>query len=90
MMATLEHLLEQKEALEQKLYAGDISVEPRLAQLDKAIASRSRQIKYSQKRLAAVKDAVAKGMPVAAAKAVKPRTSGAKSASGTRKGLNRF
>ena len=61
-MATLEELEEKKRELEERLYAGDASVEARLQQLDRAIAARSRQIEYSRKRLVAARDAVRAGM----------------------------
>jgi hypothetical protein len=71
-VATLAKLLERKEALEEKLYAGDLSVETELERVDKAIASRKQKIDYSQKRQAAVKSAVQAGMPVKEAKARQP------------------
>ncbi len=61
-MATLEQLREQKRELEEKLYAGDLSVEPALDRIDRAIAARSLKIRHSRERLAAVKQAVASGM----------------------------
>jgi len=63
-LATLEKLLEQKQALEDRLDAGDLSAEAALERIDNAIAARTRQIDYSQKRLSAVKAAVAKGVPL--------------------------
>ena len=90
-MATLQQLQEQKAELEEKLYAGDISVEPALTRIDNAIAARTRKIKQSQKRLAAVKNAVDKGMSVADAKAVRPKSAASKkAASKANKPLNRF
>lgn len=90
-MATLEQLQETKRELEEKLNAGDLSVEPALERIDNAIASRTRTVKYSQKRLAVVKDAVKKGMSVEAAKSVKPKSAaGKKAAARARKPLNRF
>ena len=61
-MATLAKLQEQKLELEERLADGDLSAEAALERIDKAIAARTQKINYSQKRLAAVKDAVAKGM----------------------------
>ena len=61
-MATLEKLQEQKRELEEKLYAGDVSVEPALARVDRAITARTRKIQYSQKRLGVAKEAVNAGM----------------------------
>jgi hypothetical protein len=90
-MATLEQLQAQKAELEEKLNAGDLSAESALARIDNAIAARTRKIEHSQKRLAAVKNAVAKGMSVADAKAVKAKTVAQKKAlAQAKKPLNRF
>jgi hypothetical protein len=90
-VATLEQLQERKRELEGKLYAGDTSVEAALDQVDNAIATRTRKVQHSQQRLAAVKQAVAKGMSVADAKAVKATTTAQKKAAAkARKPLNRF
>lgn len=90
-MATLEQLREKKRELEEKLEAGDLSVEPALERVDNAIASRTRTIQHSQKRLAAVKEAVNRGVSVEAAKSVKPKSAaGKKAAARARKPLNRF
>jgi hypothetical protein len=90
-MATLEQLQAQKAELEEKLYAGDLSAEAALARIDNAIASRTRKIEHSQKRLAAVKNAVDKGMSVADAKASKPKSVAQKKAAAqAKKPLNRF
>jgi hypothetical protein len=90
-MATLEQLQAQKAELEEKLYAGDLSAEATLARIDNAIASRTRKIEHSQKRLAAVKNAVDKGMSVADAKAVKPKSvAQKKAAAAAKKPMNRF
>ena len=62
-MATLEKLQEQKRELEERLSAGDLSAEPALARIDRAISARTLKIQYSQKRLAAVKEAVKGGVP---------------------------
>ncbi|MGI9290893.1 MAG: hypothetical protein ACR2QG_06415 [Gammaproteobacteria bacterium] len=61
-MATLAKLQEQKLELEERLADGDLSAEAALERVDKAIAARTQKIAHSQQRLAAVKDAVAKGM----------------------------
>jgi hypothetical protein len=90
-MATLEQLQARKAELEEKLYAGDLSAEAALARIDNAIASRTRKIEHSQQRLAAVKNAVDKGMSVADAKAVKPQSAAQKKAVAlAKKSLNRF
>ena len=90
-MATLQKLQEQKRELEARLDAGDISVEPALQRVDNAIASRTRTIQHSQKRLAAVKDAVNKGVPPEEAKAARPKSAARKKADAlARKALNRF
>ena len=90
-MATLAQLQEKKAELEEKLYAGDDSVEATLEQVDRAIAARTRTVEHSQKRLAAVKEAVAKGMSVADAKAVKPKSAAQRKAAALKnKSINRF
>ena len=63
-MATLAQLEKQKEALQARLDAGDLSAEAALERVDRAIASRTQKVAYSQKRLAAVKTAVKAGMPL--------------------------
>lgn len=63
-MATLARLQEQKRELEEKLDAGDLTAEAALARVDLAIAARTRKIQHSQKRLAAVKNAVKAGVPI--------------------------
>jgi|GEM_PF-899644 len=90
-MATLAQLEEQKRELEEKLDAGDISAEAALARIDAAIRSRTKKIQHSQQRLAAVRNAVEKGMSVEQAKAVKPKTAAQKKAARrTDKSVNRF
>jgi len=88
-MATLEQLEEQKRELEDRLASGDLTAESALTRIDAAIRARSRKIQHSQKRLAAVKQAVAKGVPVAEAKSVKAR-SGRKKKPTTTGPINRF
>lgn len=61
-MATLEKLIEQKRALEERLADGDLSAEAALERVDRAIAARSRDIDHSRKRVAAVKQAVKSGV----------------------------
>ncbi len=61
-MTTLRQLQARKKELEEKLHAGDLSVEPRLEQIDRAISSRTLKVQHSQQRLEAVKQAVAVGM----------------------------
>jgi len=90
-VATLEKLREQKRELEEKLYAGDVSVEPALARIDRAIAARTRKIQYSQKRLGAAKDAVNAGMSPEEARTRKTKADLKKIAkSRARRPLNRF
>ncbi|MGI9309854.1 MAG: hypothetical protein ACR2P6_11365 [Gammaproteobacteria bacterium] len=88
-MATLAKLQERKEALEEKLYAGDLSVEAELERVDKAIASRKLKIQHSQKRQAAVKTAVQAGMSVKEAKSKRPVSKAAAKKAGP-KPVNRF
>jgi hypothetical protein len=63
-MATIAQLEEQKEALQARLDAGDLSAEAALERVDRAISSRTQKVTYSQKRLAAVKTAVKAGVPL--------------------------
>ena len=87
-MATLADLEEKKRDLESRLADGDASVEPALAQLDRAIAARRQQIQYSQKRLSAVRDAVNAGMDPDEAR--KKPTGPVKNKKTTRRPINRF
>ena len=64
-MATLAQLQEQRRELLEKLDAGDLSVEPALARIDRAISSRMQKIQHSRQRLDAVKNAVKAGVPLA-------------------------
>ena len=89
-MATLEKLQEQKLELEERLADGDLSAEPALERIDRAIAARTQKISYSQKRLAAVKDAVAKGVPVEDTKPAKIAKSTSASSAKKKQPLNRF
>jgi hypothetical protein len=70
-MTTVAQLVEQKEALQARLDAGDLSAEAALERIDRAIASRTVKVAYSQKRLAAVKTAVKAGLPL---EKTQPRT----------------
>jgi hypothetical protein len=90
-MATLAQLEEQKRELEDRLDAGDVSAEAALVRIDAAIRARTQKIQHSQKRLAAVKNAVGKGMSVQQAKAVKPKSAARKKANLlAKKPINRF
>jgi hypothetical protein len=90
-VATLKKLEEQRTELEDRLNAGDVSAEVELERVDAAIRSRLLKIQHSQKKLAAVKSAVGKGMSVEQAKAVKPRSAAqAKAIASKRKPLNKF
>ncbi len=88
-MATLADLEEQKRELEARLQDGDLSVEPALVRIDRAIASRKLKIGHSRKRLDAARNAVAAGMPAAEARSTR-RKAGTKAKSATRRPLNRF
>ena len=70
-MATLERLLEQKAELEERLADGDVKAEAALDRIDRAIMERKKTIAHSQKRLEAVKKAVAAGVPVEEARSTK-------------------
>ncbi len=87
-MATLADLQERKAKLEAQLSDGDLSVEPALERVDRAIAARTKEIQYSRKRLDAARDAVKAGMAPEDARK-KPRRGSKKKppASGP---LNRF
>jgi hypothetical protein len=90
-MATLEKLQEQKRELEAKLNAGDLSVEAALERVDRAIASRTLKIQHSQKRLAAVKQAVAAGMDPDEARRARNKAAAAKLAEARKnRPLNKF
>jgi len=90
-MATLDQLQEQKRDLEERLYSGDESAESQLERVEAAIRVRTQKIQHSQKRLAAVKDAVAKGLTVDQAKSAKPESKAKKSARlVANKPVNRF
>jgi hypothetical protein len=90
-MATLAKLQEQKRELLKKLYAGDLCAEPALARIDAAIAHRTQKIQLSQKRLAAVKNAVKVGVPLEETRKPKSQAQAKKSAKvRARRPLNRF
>ncbi|MCL4720727.1 MAG: hypothetical protein KJ041_02005 [Gammaproteobacteria bacterium] len=61
-MATLTELQTRRRELEARLYEGDLSVEPALERVDRAIASRTLKVQHSRQRLEAVKEAVAAGV----------------------------
>ncbi len=87
-MATLAELEEKKRELEEQLAAGDLSVEPALDRIDRAIAARTQKIQYSRKRLSAAHDAVKAGMDPDEAR--KKQTGRAKHKKPLRGPLNRF
>ena len=87
-LTTLADLQEKKRELEARLAAGDVSAEPALDRLDRAIAARTQQIQYSRKRLSAAHDAVNAGMDPAEAKKKPSRT--AKRKKPVRGPINRF
>lgn len=90
-MATIAQLEAQKRELEEKLDAGDVAAEAALARVDAAIRARTQKIQHSQKRLAAVRNAVGKGLSVEQAKAVKPKSAARKKADlRAKKPINRF
>ena len=90
-MATLAQLEEHKRELEDRLDAGDMSAEAALARVDAAIRARTQKVQHGRKRLAAVKNAVAKGLTVEQAKAVKPKSAARKKADQlAKKPINRF
>jgi len=61
-LATLADLEEKKRELEAQLADGDLSVEPALDRLDRAISARTQKIQYSRKRLSVARNAVDAGM----------------------------
>ena len=69
-MPTVEQLKLRRDELQEKLDAGDLSVQTVLGQLDRAIASRALKVQKSKTRLAAVKAAVASGMDTDAARRI--------------------
>ena len=88
-VATLAELEEQKRALEDRLEAGDLSVEAGLARIDRAISARRQTIQHSRKRLGAARDAVAAGM--SADEARNPQKRGSSTAKKKiQRSLNRF
>lgn len=72
-MATLEQLQARKRELEEQLFAGDLSVEPALLHVDRAIASRTLKVQHSRQRLDAAKEAVEAGMDKDEARRIKTR-----------------
>lgn len=61
-MATLQQLQMRRQELEDKLHAGDLSVQPALDIVDRAISGRILKVQHSRQRLEAVKEAVAAGL----------------------------
>lgn len=90
-MATLKQLQERRRELEAKLFAGDMSVEPALLQVDRAIASRTLKVQHSRRRLEAAREAVAAGMDKDEARRINTRVTARKIAEmRSKKVLNRF
>jgi len=90
-MTTLRQLQVRKLELEEKLHAGDLSVESTLEQIDRAISSRTLKVQHSQLRLEAVKQAVASGMDKDQARRINNRAAAKKLAEFRAKQmLNRF
>lgn len=61
-MATLKQLQTRRRELEDKLHAGDLSVQRALEIIDRAISGRTLKVQHSRQRLEAAKQAVAAGM----------------------------
>ena len=61
-MATLKQLQMRRHELEEKLHAGDLSVQRALEIIDRAISGRTLKVQHSRQRLEAAKEAVAAGM----------------------------
>jgi len=90
-MTTLKQLQARKQELEEKLHAGDLSVEDKLAQIDRTISSRTLKVQHSQLRLEAVKTAVAAGMDKDAARRINNKASAKKLAEfRLKQTINRF
>ncbi len=90
-MATLQQLQLRKRELEEKLHAGDLSVEPALELMDRAISARTLKVKHSRQRLDATKQAVAAGMDKDEARRIDTRAMAKKLAAIRAKAqLNRF
>jgi len=90
-MATLQQLQLRKRELEDRLHAGDLSVEPALELLDRAISGRTLKVQHSRQRLEAAKQAVAAGMDKDEARRINTRAMAKKLAEiRARQKLNRF
>jgi len=90
-MPTLQELKLRKQELEEKLQAGDLSVEAKLAQIDRAITSRTLKVQNSQQRMEVAKRAVAAGMDKDKARRVNVKASVKKLAElRAKRLLNRF
>ncbi|MDH4022502.1 MAG: hypothetical protein OEW88_06945 [Gammaproteobacteria bacterium] len=61
-MATLQQLQMRRRELEDRLNAGDLSVQRALEIVDRAISGRTLRVQHSRQRLEAVKQAVAAGL----------------------------
>lgn len=77
-MATLQQLMAKKRELEDKLNAGDLSVESSLDLVDRAISSRTLKVQHSRQRLDAAKQAVAAGMDKDEARRINPKATAKK------------
>ena len=90
-MATLYQLRIRRRELEAKLCAGDLSVEPALEQIDRAISSRTLKVHHSRQRLEATKQAVAAGVDKDAARRSKVTATARKLVEiRAKRNLNRF
>ena len=90
-MATLQELQLRRRALEDKLHAGDLTVEPALELIDRAISGRTLKVMHSRQRLDAAKQAVAAGMDKDEARRLNSRVVAKKLAEiRARQKLNRF
>lgn len=90
-MATLLQLQTRRRELEDKLHAGDLSVEKALEHVDRAISARTLKVQHSRQRLEATKQAVAAGMDKDEARRIKTRAMTKKLAEiRAKQKLNRF
>jgi len=72
-MATLQQLQMRRRELEDKLNAGDLSVQRALEIVDRAISGRTLRVQHSRQRLEAVKEAVSAGMDKDDARRIKSK-----------------
>ena len=90
-MATLDQLRIRRLELEAKLCAGDLSVEPALEQIDRAISSRTLKVHHSRQRLEATKQAVTAGVDKDEARRANAQVTAKKLAEiRAKRNLNRF